>query len=135
VEAKQPNLAAGLEDLRTLTIEEVAEVLGVHGETVRRWVREGHLRAARWGGRLHVTVKAVREFQEAREVYPPDPAEFIRRARRRRAAPPGGAARPAGLPVPEGVVGDFIRRAKRDGDRGGARNAAGSAAPSAGPGR
>ena len=30
-----------LDDLRTLTVEEVAEVLGVHGETVRRWVREG----------------------------------------------------------------------------------------------
>jgi excisionase family DNA binding protein len=31
----------GHESLRTLTVEDAAEILGVHGETIRRWVREG----------------------------------------------------------------------------------------------
>jgi len=75
----------GHDDLRTLTVEVAAEVLGVHAETIRRWVREGQLRAARWGGRLHFTAEAVREFQAASQVQVPDPAEFIRRARRGKA--------------------------------------------------
>jgi excisionase family DNA binding protein len=74
-----------LDDLRTLTVEEVAEVLGVHGETVRRWVREGRLAAARWGGRLHFTAEAVREFQADAAVSIPDPIARVRLGRRRRA--------------------------------------------------
>ena len=90
----------GHDDLRTLRVEEAAEVLGVHGETIRRWVREGQLRAARWGGRLHITAEAVREFQAACQVQVPDPAEFIRRARRGKARGGGRrtARRGAGLP-------------------------------------
>ena len=72
-----------LDDLRTLTVEEVAEVLGVHAESVRRWVRDGSLQAARWGGRLHITAEAVRQFQNVRKVIVADPADLIRRARRR----------------------------------------------------
>lgn len=32
-----------------LTVEEVAEQLGVHPATVRRWVQSGHIRAVRPG--------------------------------------------------------------------------------------
>ncbi len=70
-----------LDDLRTLTVEEVAELLGVHAETVRRWVREGLLPAARWGGRLRISVGAVREFQAGAGVRPTDPMSSVRRAR------------------------------------------------------
>ena len=102
----------GYDDVRTLRVEEAAEILGVHGETIRRWVREGQLRAARWGGRLHFTAEAVREFQAACQVQVPDPAEFIRRARggkargggrrtARRGGPlPGQSGRTAGGPHP-----------------------------------
>lgn len=72
----------GLEDLRTLTVEETAELLGVHAESVRRWAREGLLPAARWGGRLHFSVDAIRRFQEAAAVPHHDPADLVRRARR-----------------------------------------------------
>jgi len=71
-----------LDDLRTLTVEEVAGLLGVHAETVRRWVRDGLLPAARWGGRLHVTVEAVRRFQAVAAVDVPDPASLVRRPRK-----------------------------------------------------
>jgi excisionase family DNA binding protein len=93
-QTRHPGMAVP-EDLRTLRVEEAAEVLGVHAETIRRWVREGQLRAARWGGRLHFTAEAVREFQAACQVQVPDPAEFIRRARRGKAC--GGGRRTARL--------------------------------------
>lgn len=83
----------GHDGLRTLRVEEAAEILGVHAETIRRWVREGQLRAARWGGRLHLTAEAVREFQAACQVHVPDPADFIRRARSGKAR--GGGRRTA----------------------------------------
>ena len=44
-----PQLLRGLD---TLTVEEVARVMQVQPETVRRWAREGRLSAMRWGGRL-----------------------------------------------------------------------------------
>ena len=90
----------GYDDLRTLTVEEAAEILGVHGETIRRWVREGQLRAARWGGRLHFTAEAVREFQAACQVQVPDPAEFIRRARGGKARSGGRRIARRGRPLP-----------------------------------
>ena len=70
-----------LEDLRTLTTEEVAELLGVQPESVRRWTREGKLPAARWGGRLHFSVEAIRQFQAAAAVHVRDPADLMRRSR------------------------------------------------------
>jgi len=90
---------AALDALQTLTVEEVAEVLGVNQETVRRYVREGQLRAARWGRRFHIRAEAVREFQADREVVVPDPAEFIRRARTRKARARRGPAARRGGPV------------------------------------
>jgi excisionase family DNA binding protein len=80
-ERSGPPATAALDALQTLTVEEVAEVLGVNQETVRRYVREGQLRAARWGRRHHIRPEAIREFQEARTFSAPDPAEWIRRAR------------------------------------------------------
>ena len=70
------------QDLRTLTVEETAALLGVHAETVRRWVREGRLAACRWGGRLRFTAVEIRRFQEAATVVVPDPADMVRRCRR-----------------------------------------------------
>ena len=36
--------------LRFLSVTEAADRFGVAGPTIRRWVRDGHLRAARPGG-------------------------------------------------------------------------------------
>jgi len=86
-----------LKDLRTLTVEQTADVLGVRPEAVRIWIREGALRAMKWGRRHHIRPEALREFQAAREVVAPDPAEFARRAARGKAAArPGRAARRGG---------------------------------------
>ena len=70
-----------LDDLRTLTVEEVAEVLGVRPEAVRIWAREGRLEAMRWGRRLRFRPEAVRAFQDAAAVEIPDVREFVRKMR------------------------------------------------------
>ncbi|MCX5673433.1 MAG: helix-turn-helix domain-containing protein [Planctomycetota bacterium] len=90
----------GLDDLKTLTVEEAAEVLGVHAETVRRYVREGRIEAMRWGGRLRFRSEAIRAFQDAAAVHVADPGDLIRRARGGRGR--SGARRRArrGRPLP-----------------------------------
>jgi len=81
---------SGYEDLRTLTVEGVAEILGVRPEAVRIWAREGRLAAYKVGRRLRFRPQAIEEFLEGCRVKVPDPAEFIRRATR------GGKARRGG---------------------------------------
>jgi len=71
----------GLDDLRTLSVEEVAEALGVRPEAVRIWAREGKLEAMRWGRRLHFRPEVVRAFQDAQRVQVPDARAFVRRER------------------------------------------------------
>jgi excisionase family DNA binding protein len=79
-----PATTLRLDDLHTMTVEEVAEILGVHVESVRRWVREGELTAARWGGRLRITTEAVRRFQSGRAVHIADPGTMRRATKRPR---------------------------------------------------
>jgi excisionase family DNA binding protein len=45
-----------------MTIDEVAEQLSVHPETVRRWIRDGRLRVHRAGRQYRVTREALMEF-------------------------------------------------------------------------
>jgi excisionase family DNA binding protein len=71
----------GLDDLRTLTVEEVAEILGVRPEAVRIWARDGKIEAMRWGRRLRFRPEAVRAFQDAAAVEVANPREFLRKAR------------------------------------------------------
>lgn len=49
-----------------LTLEEVAELLGVHYMTVYRYVRQGRLEARRVKGMWHVSDEAVKRFQKER---------------------------------------------------------------------
>ena len=88
------------DDLRTLTVEKTAEILGVHAESVRRYAREGRLAAYKVGRRLRFRPQAIEEFLEGCRLQVPDPAEFIRRARRGKARGGGRrtARRGAGLP-------------------------------------
>jgi excisionase family DNA binding protein len=70
-----------LDDLRTLTTEAIAEILGVRPEAVRIWARTGKLEAMRWGRRLRFRPEAVLEFQEAQRIQVPNARDFIRRMR------------------------------------------------------
>ena len=52
------------------TIKEIADRFNVHPETVRRWFREGKLKADKtWGRDLRVTEEALNAFLEANEKY------------------------------------------------------------------
>jgi excisionase family DNA binding protein len=55
-----------------LTVREVAALLKVHVETVRRWVRTGELRGTPFGGKTGYRVKArdVDAFLTAKEGIP-----------------------------------------------------------------
>jgi len=75
---------SGLEDLRTLTVEDVAEVLGVNVETVRRFAREGRLPAYRIGARLRFRPQDLDRFVESCLLKVPDIDAMLRQARDRR---------------------------------------------------
>jgi excisionase family DNA binding protein len=51
------------------TVEEVAARLGVHPDTVRRWIKSGELRAINLGGRAgyRITEQAYKQFLQERE--------------------------------------------------------------------
>jgi excisionase family DNA binding protein len=47
---------------RWLTVAEIVDDLKVHEQTVRRWIREGLLRAYNFGGKTGYRIK-VRDFE------------------------------------------------------------------------
>ena len=54
-------MSGSLEDL-LFTPEQVATKLGLHVKTVRRYIRDGELKAVKVGKRYRVTAKALEEF-------------------------------------------------------------------------
>ena len=49
-----------------LTVADVAEIFGVHNESVRRWIRKGDLKAYSIGGNYKITKEAIEAFVESR---------------------------------------------------------------------
>ena len=90
----------GYDDLRTLRVEEAAEILGVRPEAVRIWAREGRLAAYKVGRRLRFRPQAIEEFLEGCRLEVPNAADMIRRGRTGKARGGGRrmATRRAGLP-------------------------------------
>jgi excisionase family DNA binding protein len=74
-------------ELRHLTIEQAAAILGVHPETVRAWVREGKIEAMIWGRRLHIRPAEVLRFQENCIRRVSNPVDVARAARAQRHRP------------------------------------------------
>lgn len=75
-----------VEDLKTLTAEETARLLGVSVETVRRYARAGSLAAFHWGARLRFRVEDIRAFQDSCRLEsaasPRRVSAFVKRAGR-----------------------------------------------------
>jgi len=70
-----------LGDLKTLPLQEVAEILGVHRLTARKLLERGELRGRKSGKHWYVTLAAVREF-----LLVPGARGMTRRAVTRRTA-------------------------------------------------
>ncbi len=53
-----------------LTVDQVAKQVGVHPQTVRTWIKDGELRALRFGGRTGYKIERgdLREFWESRKT-------------------------------------------------------------------
>ncbi len=59
-------LGGSFDEIRSLTVDDIAEVLDVHPVTVRRWIRSGELKATR-----------IRGYR----VNPVDLADFVKNRR------------------------------------------------------
>lgn len=61
----------GCDDMNYFTVKEIAELLSVSEETVRRWIREGKLDAERGAGRQgsKVDEKALKDFLEKNKMF------------------------------------------------------------------
>ena len=57
---------------RLLTPDEAGEILRCSGETIKRYVRSGELRAFRHRGRVLIPERAVERFVEERLTTPAD---------------------------------------------------------------
>jgi len=55
---------------QTKTVQEVAELLGVHWQTILAYIRDGKLDAIRMGNRYRITASSYREFIEKRIATP-----------------------------------------------------------------
>ncbi len=59
-------------DDKLLTVEQVAERLQVHEETVRVWIRRKQLNAVQIGNEYRITPPDLRDFIERRKTIKPD---------------------------------------------------------------
>ena len=55
-----------------LTVEQVAERLQVHEETVRVWIRRKQLNAVQIGNEYRITPADLRDYIERRKTIKPD---------------------------------------------------------------
>ena len=60
------------DDTRWRTVAEIVDELRVHEQTVRRWIREGQLRAYNFGGKTGYRIKEedFETFLETRAEFP-----------------------------------------------------------------
>ncbi len=54
----------------TKTVQEVAELLGVHWQTILAYIRDGKIDAIRMGNRYRVTASSYQEFVDKRKATP-----------------------------------------------------------------
>ena len=57
-----------LEQDRYITLQETAEYLGMNDQVVRKWAREGHIKAVRFGERVwRIHTSEIKRFIEVQE--------------------------------------------------------------------
>ena len=63
----------------SLTVEEVAEQVQIHPDTVRAEIRRGHLEAWKAGNSLRIEPEAVAEWKQRKRVSAPRSSTIDRR--------------------------------------------------------
>ena len=53
---------------KLLSVEEAAKILGVNEQTVRRWVREGRIKASKVGRLIRIKEEDLNTFLEGNRV-------------------------------------------------------------------
>jgi len=53
---------------QVFTPDEVAKILKMHAQTVRKWVREGKIKASKIGSDIRITGKSINEFISKNEI-------------------------------------------------------------------
>ncbi|GAB3952254.1 helix-turn-helix domain-containing protein [Streptomyces sparsus] len=69
-----------MDDRRLYTVDQVAEILGLHPKTVRGYIRDGRLTATRVGKRYRITAEDVETFTG--RSAPPPVGDDVRRSPR-----------------------------------------------------
>jgi excisionase family DNA binding protein len=62
-------MAITVGEIKLLTLEEVSEIIGIGPVSIRRWIREGKLKAKKIGPRYYVQEEHLKEF-----LTSPEPA-------------------------------------------------------------
>jgi excisionase family DNA binding protein len=63
-----------------LTVEEAAQLIRVHPETVRRWLKSGRLKGGKFGTAWRTTREWLEEFGQAPKPIVPSQSELEKRA-------------------------------------------------------
>lgn len=70
-----------ISDIKTIPYEhqvftpnETAEILKIHPQTVRKWVKEGKIKASRVGGDIRITGKSINDFISKNEIVISSPS-------------------------------------------------------------
>lgn len=56
--------------MQVYNLKEVVKLLGLNIQTIRRYIKEGKLKASKIGTHYMVTDEAIKEFLKANEVKP-----------------------------------------------------------------
>lgn len=54
--------------MKIYTVQEIAEILGISRKTIQKYVRQGDIKAIRFGNQLRITEQAFIDFLESKTV-------------------------------------------------------------------
>lgn len=61
-----------------LSVRQVAYILKVHHLTIRRYIKEGRLKAVRLGGNVRIKEKDLQEFHKELSIAPPQQSIILK---------------------------------------------------------
>ena len=56
-------------DNKLLTIQEAADQIGVHYQTIRNWIKRGQIEYRRWGKTIRIPMEAIEHGKNAGQTH------------------------------------------------------------------